>query len=434
MNRRNFLTTSLKTSAMIGAGLSAGLSVSRSAHAAGSDIIKVGLIGCGGRGIGAAVQAMNSGPDVKIVAIGDYFKERAKNGATSLKNEKPEQVDIADDRIFDGFENDKGVIASGADVILIACAAKFHPLYSLRAIEAGKHVFCEKPNAIDASGIHTLEKAVQLAQEKKLSFISGLQSRHNVQYQALVEKIHDGAIGDVRAIQSAFLRSPYGVRGYPEGMSETDVQIYNQYMFRWCCGDDFTQSLVHNVDRMTWVLNGKTPTHAVGMGGRASMIERKYGDVFDHHHATFYYPNDECRLFAWCRTETGCYGNYDDIILGSKGTAYWNATKIVGETNWQYDGPKGSGGYQEEQNLLFDSVRNGKNVDSGDFVVKSTMMAILGQVACYTGTSISWDEMYNSKFTFKPSPEECVAGMEPPVKPGPDGSYPVPIPGQHSWW
>ncbi|MDR3234985.1 MAG: Gfo/Idh/MocA family oxidoreductase [Planctomycetaceae bacterium] len=424
-NRREFLKhTGIAAAALTGANY---------VHAAGSDVIKIGLIGCGSRGLGAANQALGTGKDVRLAAVGDYFKDRAANGANALRKQFPEQVDVTDDRIFNGFNNDKGVIESGADVILIACAAKFHPLYAKRAVEAGKHVFVEKPNAIDAAGIHTLEAAVALAREKKLSFLSGLHSRYCPQYQALVEQVHNGAIGDVRMIQSTFLRSPYGVRGYQAGVSELDVQVWNQYMFSWLSGDDFTQSLVHNVDRMTWLLGGKTPTHAFGMGGRASMTDRKYGNVFDHHSAGFIYPGDTLRLYALCRTETGCYDSYDDLIIGSKGTAYWNAAKIVGETNWHYTGKK-AGGHNEEQIALFNAIRKGERIDSGDYVVKSTMMAVLGQMACYTGRMIGWQELYDSKFVFKPAPEECVAGMEPPVKPGENGSYPVPIPGKDKWW
>ncbi|MDR0871181.1 MAG: Gfo/Idh/MocA family oxidoreductase [Planctomycetaceae bacterium] len=404
-------------------------------HAQGSGTIKIGLIGAGGRGLGAANQALSTGKDVRLVAVGDYFKDRAARGAEALKKQFPEQVDVPNDRIYDGFQNDKGVIASGADVILIACAAKFHPLYAKHAVEAGKHVFVEKPNAIDAAGIHTLEEAVAIAREKKLSFLAGLHSRYCPPYQALVEQVQNGAIGEVRMIQSTFLRSPYGVRGnVPAGASELDFQVWSQYMFSWLSGDDFTQSLVHNVDRMTWLLGGKTPTHAFGMGGRASMTDKKFGNVFDHHAAAFIYPGDTCRLYAFCRTETGCHHSYDDLIIGSKGTAYWNAGKIVGETNWHYDGKK-LDGHAEEQIALFDAVRKGERIDSGDYVVKSTMMAILGQIASYTGKMISWQELYESKFLFKPAPEECVAGIDPPVVPDPKtGSYPVPIPGQHKWW
>ncbi|MDR1479021.1 MAG: Gfo/Idh/MocA family oxidoreductase [Planctomycetaceae bacterium] len=428
--RRGFLKKSVFAGAAVTA---AGLSVAQFAHAQGNSVIKIGLIGCGGRGTGAVREALQTGKDVNIVAVGDYFKSQAEKAAEGFQKKFPDQYKITKDQIFDGFDNYKGVIASDADVILIACAAKFHPLYSKLALEAGKHVFTEKPNAIDASGIHVLEEAVAIAKRKNLSFLAGLQSRFCPQNQALVEQIHNGVIGDVKMIQSTFLRVPYGVRGIPEGMSELDVQVRNQYKFRWLAGDDFTQSLVHNVDRMTWVLGGKIPTSAFGMGGRASMLERKFGDTFDHHATTFIYPNEECRLFAFCRTATGCYNSYDDLIVGTKGVAYWNDSRIVGEKNWQFNGRK-LGGHAEEQAALFKALREGKRLESDAFVVNSSLMAILGQVASYTGKLITWKELYDSNFVFKPTPEECVAGMEPPVKPDANGLYPVPIPGQTKWW
>jgi predicted dehydrogenase len=426
--RREFL----KKSVIAGTAVSSGLSVSRFAHAQGNGAIKIGLIGCGGRGLGAAHEALSTGKDVRIVAIGDYFKDRAKAGTNALRKQFPEQCDITEDRIFDGFQNDRGVIASDANVILIACAAKFHPLYAKHAVEAGKHLFVEKPNAIDSAGVHMLEEVVTTAREKNLSFLSGFQSRFNPQYRALIEQIHNGAIGEIRMIQSTFLRTPYGVRGYPEGMSELDVQVYNQYVFTWLSGDDFTQGLIHNVDRMSWMLGGKTPTHAFGVGGRSSMFGRPFGNVFDHQAVTFIYPGDSFRYYTFCRTATGCYNTYDDLIIGTKGTAYLNQAKIVGETNWQYNGTRG-GGYIEEQTALFNALRKGERIHSDDYIAKSTMFGILGQIAAYSGTMVSWQELYDSKFLFKPAPEECVAGMAPPVVPGADGSYPVPIPGQYSW-
>ena len=427
-SRRQFL----KHSAIAGAAVTAGLAAVPAVHAQGSGKIKIGVIGCGGRGRGAAHQAMKTGPDVQLVAVGDYFKSRAASTRDGLKAEFPDQVNIPDENVFDGFKNYAGVIAADVDVVLIACAAKFHPYYTKVAFEAGKHVFAEKPNAIDSAGIHVLEEALALARQKGLSFLSGLQSRYVPQGQALVEQIHNGAIGEVRAIQSNFLRAPYGVRGTYAGMTELDFQLYNQYVFSWLSGDDFIQSLIHNLDRMSWVV-GKYPTAAYGMGGRSSMFDRKYGNVFDHHSAVFYYGNDNFRLFAACRTQEQCFNDYNDHIFGSKGMADWNSAAIRGENNWKFEGTRG-GGHQEEQTALFDALRNGRRIDSGDYVIKSTMAGILGQIACYTGKMITWDELYNSKFEFKPSPEECVAGMDPPVVPGPDGRYPVPIPGSNPWW
>ena len=433
--RRQFL----KHSALAGAAVTAGISTVSAAsavHAGGSGKIKVGLIGCGGRGRGAVNQALQTGKDVEIVAVGDYFKSRAVSTRTLFMRELPEdQVRIPEENVFDGFQNHLGVIGADVDVVLIAGAAKFHPLQALAAVKAGKHVFVEKPCAIDSAGIHMLEKAVALAQQKSLSFDAGFQSRFRPAGIALVEQIHNGAIGEVRAAQCNFLRSPYGVRGSFEGMTELEFQIFNQYVFSWLSGDDFTQSLVHNVDRISWVL-GKYPTAAYGMGGRAAAFGRQYGNVFDHHSAVFYYGNDNCRVFAACRTQNGCFNEYNDIIFGAKGMTDWNSAVIRGETNWRFTGERVDQGsqMQRQQTALFDAVRKGERVDGGDYAVKSSLMAILGQIACYTGHMITWDDIYNSQFEFTPTVAECIAGTASPVPPGPDGTYPVPVPGSNPWW
>ena len=427
-SRRQFL----KQSTLVGAAVTASLAAIPAVHAQGNGKIKVGLVGCGGRGRGAAVQAMNTGKDVQIVAVGDYDKSRAIIGRETLQKASPDQVAISDENIFDGFQNYAGVIGAGVDVVLIACAAKFHPFYAKAAIEADKHVFVEKPCAIDSAGIHLLEEAVALARQKNLSFLAGYHSRYMPQGQALVEQIQNGAIGEVRAIQSNFLRPPYGFRRAPDGLAELDYQIQNQYLFTWLSGDDVTQSLAHNVDRMSWIL-GKYPTAAYGMGGRASEFGRRRGNVFDHHSAVYYYGDDNLRLFASCRTAAGCFNEYNDTVFGTKGMTDWNSAIIRGENNWKFPGKHG-GGHQEEITALFDALRTGGRIDSGDYAVKSTMMAILGQIACYTGKMITWDEIYNSKFEFMPSLAECVAGMAPPVLPDPDGNYSVPIPGSNPWW
>ena len=426
--RRQFL----KHSAVAGAAVTVGLAAVPAVHAQGGGKIKIGLIGCGGRGKGAANEALATGKDVQIVAIGDYFKSRALLGKDVLKRAFPDQVDIPDENVFDGFQNYAGVIGADVDVVLIACAAKFHPYYAKAAVEAGKHVFVEKPCAIDSAGVHVLEEAIAIARQKNLSFLAGFHSRYMPQGQALVEQIQNGAIGEVRAIQSNFLRPPYGFRGTYDGITELDYQFYNQYVFSWLSGDDFTQSLVHNVDRMSWML-GRYPTAAYGMGGRASSFGRKYGNVFDHHSAVFYYGEDNLRLFGACRTEEGCFNNYNDIIFGTKGMADWNSTNIRGETDWKFAG-KREGGHPQEQAALFQALRKGERLDSGDYAAKSSLMAILGQVACYTGKMITWDEIYNSKFEFKPLFADCAAGMAPPVLPDTEGNYPVPIPGNNPWW
>jgi len=427
MKRREFL----KTSSAMFAGASA-IALSRSVHAAGTNELKVGLIGCGSRGTGALSQVLEYDQTAKVVAMGDFVEERVGRFATTLKANFGDRVDLKPEQCFSGFDNYKGVINSDCDVVLIACAAAFHPLYSKTALAAGKHVFVEKPHAIDAAGIHVLDEALKIAREKNLCFLSGLHSRYCGQYRATVEKIHEGMIGDVKMIQSTFLRAPYGVYPPVPHRSELENQVANQYHFRWLCGDDVTQSLVHNIDRMNWVLgDDKLPARCFGLGGRSSMVAPEFGDVFDHHTAVYEYPNG-VRLYALCRTTVGCYDEYDDLIIGSEGTANWNAARILdpkGNQIWRYEGQH-HGGHYEEQVAMNDAIKAGKPLISGQHMIDGTMTAILGQLSCYTGKMHSYEEAYKSKFRFGPDPAECKDGMEPPVLPNENGIYPVPVPGQ----
>ncbi|MGC9036359.1 MAG: Gfo/Idh/MocA family protein, partial [Verrucomicrobiia bacterium] len=383
-------------------------------------------IGCGGRNSGAAVQALKADPGARLVAMCDIFMDRVKAKRQEIKNQRPDQVIVDDDHCFVGLESYKRVIES-SDVVLIANAAKFHPLHTMAAIQAGKHVFVEKPHGIDPAGVKLIQKACELAKEKKLCVVSGLHSRHHPGFAETVQKIHEGAIGEIVTIEEKFLRSPYVVIPRNPALSELQWQLSTQYHFNWLSGDDVVQSLVHNLDRATWALNGLTPTRCYGMGGRSSMVEQIYGNVFDHHAVIYEYPNG-IKLFAFCRTTTGCYDEYSSIVHGTKGKASIMGCRIWGETNWrsQANGDP----YQIEHDKLFAAIRSGNPINNGDYMVKSTMIAVMGQISCYTGKEVSWEQINNSDFFYPPKPEDCRDDMEPPVKPGPDGSYPVYIPGK----
>ena len=285
VDRRDFLAAT--TTGAIALGVSAFPS---GVHAAGTDTIKIGMIGCGDRCTGAAVQAMKAGPDVKLVAMCDIFRDRLDFSRNYLKSELPEQVDVESDHCFVGFDGYKHVIDS-SDVVLIACASKFHPMYAEAAIKAGKHVFVEKPHGIDPVGVRRMEAVCSLARDRKLSILSGLQSRWHSGWQETVKRIHDGAIGDVVAIQSMFLRGPYRLAPREPNLSETSYQFRNWYHFRWLSGDDVTQSLVHNMDRAAWVLKEETPQWCFGLAGRSASFGEVFGDMFDHHTVVYEYAS-----------------------------------------------------------------------------------------------------------------------------------------------
>jgi len=423
-SRRQFLKSS---AVAVSAAALANLDVASVAHAAGSDIIRIGIVGCGGRCPGAAINAMSVDQGTRLVAMCDIIPERVKNQRASLKQQKPNQVMVDDDHCFDGFDGYKKVIAS-CDVVLIANAAKFHPLHARDAIAAGKHVFVEKPHAIDPYGIKLLNAAAALAKEKKLALASGLHSRHDPRYIESIKRVHDGQIGDIISIEENFLRSPYGLYPRRPGMNEIPYQCSNQYHFVWLSGDDVPQSLVHNMDRATWALKEQTPDKCHGLGGRSTSIGEVYGNVFDHHSVVYEYAGG-VRAYALCRTIDGCYGNADSIILGSKGQCITTQGRILGQNPWVYKGPDANP-YDIEHDVLFKSIRAGNPVNNGDYMARSTLICIMGQISCYTGEEITWDRVSKSDFCFGPKPEDCSFDMAPPVKPDANRVYPVYTPGK----
>ena len=421
--RRAFLKTAAAAAAAAGV---------RPGYLAGSDVIRVGMIGAGGRCTEAATQALNADDGARLVAMADVVMDRLKAKRKLLKEKLPRQVEVDDDHCFAGFDVYKQVIAS-SDVVLIANAAKFHPLHMYAAIQAGKHVFVEKPHAIDPAGIKVVEAACELARRKNLCVLSGLQSRYTTAYRETIQRIRDGAIGEVVAIQEKFLRPPYVLYPRQPGLTEVEWQGSNQYHFHWLSGDDVPQSLVHNLDRASWVLRGQAPTKCHGMGGRSTLRGEIYGSVFDHHAVIYEFPNG-VPVYAYCRTIPNCYNETSSVVLGTKGRAEILKGRIEGENKWQYAGPSMyanslTNPYQIEHNELFKAIRSGKPLNSGDFMARSTMIGIMGQISCYTGKEVTWEQVSASDFYFPPKPEDVRADMEPPVKPDAEGIYPVYIPG-----
>jgi len=421
-SRRSFLKASAAASAAALAPLPM-----PPVHAAGSDTIKVGMIGSGGRCTGAAEQALSTGPDVRLVAMCDIFEERVKGRLEVLKRSKKDQVVVNADHAFVGFDGYRKVIEA-SDVVLIACASKFHPYYARAAIQAGKHVFVEKPHGIDPAGMRAMAEACELARQKKLSLMSGLQWRHTPAVEETVKRIHDGAIGEIVTIEENFLRGPYQLERRKPGQDELLYQFYNWYHFCWLSGDDVSQSLVHNVDTATWAMNGVAPVRCHGLAGRSASFGEVYGDMFDHHSVVYQYASG-ARMYANCRTQNKCHGEYSSLVWGTKGRANLFGGTIEGETKWKYQGPGGNA-YQIEHNRLFEAIRTGKPFNSGDYMVKSTTIGVMGQLACYTGQMVTWEQVEKSDFGFGPAWDAVKEGMEPPTKPGPDGNYPLPVPGK----
>ncbi len=421
-SRREFLKRSGGTLSAVGLGLLS----QTPGYAAAPDTFRVGVIGCGGRGTAAAINAMNADPGVRIVAMADMLRDRMEESRAKMKVKHPDKVAVKDDHMFTGFDAYKHVIEL-SDVVIIANAAKFHPLHLMAAVEAGKHVFVEKPHAIDPAGVKRVRAACELARKKGLSVVSGLQSRYHTGYQETLAKVHEGAIGDIVSIQETWLRPPYVLRERRPGMSEVEHQAANQYHFHWLSGDDVPQTLIHNLDRSRWALREATPVKAWGMGGRSTLHDEIYGDVFDHHAVVYEFANG-VRVYAYCRTIDNCYNENSSLIFGTKGRCDLRRLRITGETNWESRQEKSKrSAYDLEHVALYQGIRSGKPVNNGGYMADSTLMAVMGQLACYSGKEITWEQAVKSDFYYPPKPEECSLEMEPPVKRGPDGIYPVPF-------
>jgi len=419
-------TTKTKPAVETAAAGATTLAVEQAAHAAGSDIIKVGMIGCGGRNSGAAGQALSADPGARLVAMCDILRERVDKARAAVKQAKGDQVTVDDAHCFVGFDSYKHVIEA-SDMVVIANAAKFHPFHAMAAIQAGKHVFVEKPHGIDPRSVKLMQQACDLAKEKKLCIVSGLHSRFHAGYIETVQRIKDGQIGDIVTIEENFLRPPYGVTERKPEYTELEWQASTQYHFRWLSGDDVPQSLVHNLDRSSWVLGNAVPVKCHGLAGRSTMVEPLYGDVFDHHSVVYEFDKG-VRVYAFCRTTTGCYDEYSSLVFGTKGKASLLHCRLWGENTWRWQGQCDP--YQIEHDKLFAGIRSGNPINCGDYMARSTMIGVMGQLSCYTGKEVTWEQVMASDYYYPPKPEDCHDGMEPPTKPGPNGSYPVPEPGR----
>jgi predicted dehydrogenase len=414
-NRRDFLKSS--TVAAVGAGLAGGLSIARSAHAAGSDQIKIGLVGCGGRGTGAAAQALHTEGDVKLVAMGDAFQDRLDSSLKEL--EKDDQIkgriDVPAERRFVGFDAYKNVLDAGIDLVILATPPGFRPLHFAAAIDAGKHVFMEKPVAVDAPGVRAVLEATRKAKERNLAVGVGLQRHHQASYLETIKRLQDGAIGDMVAARVYWNGAGVWVHPRQPEQTEMEYQMRNWYYFNWLCGDHIVEQHIHNIDVINW-LKGKYPIRAEGMGGRQVRTGADFGEIFDHHAVEFEY-DDGSRMFSYCRHIPGCWDSVSEHVHGTKGIADISAGIIrAGDEKWRYRAPRDnprSNPYQVEHDDLFASIRAGSPLNEGENGALSTMTAILGRMATYSGKVIRWDDALASNLSLAPA--EYSFNATPPV-------------------
>jgi len=403
-NRRQFLKNTIST-ATGGGILAATAPLSAAAFAGGNDVLKVGLIGCGGRGTGAAAQALQADRNVKLTAMGDVFEDRLTKSLKTLSvhGEVSEKVDVPGERRFIGFDAYKKVIASGVDVVLLTTPPHFRPIHLKAAIEAGKHVFAEKPVAVDAPGVRSVLNTCEVAKKKNLSVVSGLCLRYDKGFQELTQRIHDGRIGRIVTLFANDYRGPIWM--FPRKPDWTDMhwQMRNWYYFTWLSGDFNVEQHVHYLDACAWVM-GKYPVRAVGMGGRQERVGKEYGHIYDHHSVVYEF-DDGTRLVSNTRQQRNCWRNMSAQVYGSKGTANFSERRrglfIKGETNWTYTG-KHKNMYQVEHDRLFAGIRHGKPLNNGEYMANSTLLAVMGRMATYTGQEVTWNKALNSKEDLSP--------------------------------
>ena len=437
-SRREFLQNGSKL-VVAGAAASSVLatpsvSMAGSAHISGSDTIRLGLVGCGGRGTGAAKNAMNTtSGNVELVAVADVFQDRMDRALKSCNNSHKDKVRVPKDRQFIGFDAYKNVINSDeVDMVILTTPPGFRPLHFEAAVNANKHVFMEKPVAVDAPGVRRVLKAGELAKQKGLAVAVGLQRRHERAYRETMEQLKDGIIGDL--IHSRVYWNGGGVWTRPraEGETELQYQMKNWYYFNWLCGDHIVEQHIHNLDVGNWLMDG-FPVKAQGMGGRQVRVGVDTGQIFDHHSVEFTYANGH-KMLSQCRHIRECWNSVSEHVHGSKGYADISGGRIFDTSGKEIfkckEGKGQRGGHQQEHHDLFADIRNGILPNETEYGAKSTMTAIFGRMATYSGREIMWDDAINSEISL--CNVDALTGMndKAPIQPDADGNYPVPVPGR----
>jgi predicted dehydrogenase len=386
------------------------------AHAAGTDTIKIGLIGTGGRGTRDVVNCAKSAPGVQIWALGDLFKDRVEACYNRIKKTKdltPDQVQVTPERCFSGWGNAQAVIDC-VDLVLMCQPPGFRPITMRAAVEAGKHVFAEKPVAVDPAGVRSVIETAKIADEKQLAIVAGTQTRHNARAIEAMKRVHDGQIGDLRTGACYFLTGELWHRGHDPKWSEMEYQCRNWYYFTWLSGDHIVEQHIHQHDIMNWAFQSP-PVKCIATGGRQTRTDPKWGNIWDHFAVEYEYPGG-VRVMSLCRQAAGAGHRVDALVVGSKGTAFPSAGTITGAGAWSYEKTPTDPSVQEHADLVA-SIRAGAPLNEGKRIAESTMVAILGRMAAYTGREISWDwamkasklDLVPKQFTFGPHPVQPIA-------------------------
>lgn len=394
--------------------------------------LRIGLIGCGGRGTGAAVQALRADPNTTLVAMGDVFADRLQTSLAGINEEMAEEaakrVQVPAEKQFVGFDSYQKVIDAGVDVVLITGYPAFRPVQLAAAIAAGKHVFAEKPLAVDAAGIRSCLESARLAKEKNLALLVGFCWRHNLGMKAAFEQIANGGIGDLVSVHTTYHTSTLTKRPRKPEWTDMEFQLRNWWHFNWISGDHIVEQAIHSVDRMAWAMGDRIPARVNCLGGRAARTGEESGDVFDHFAAIYEY-DDGTRAFHTTRQIDSCPSDNSDYVYGTEGRCTINGWAPLyeirdrkNEVKWKGKGrpEEASEMYQNEHNELFKSIRAGKPINDAERSANSCLMAIMARMAAYTGQTVTWDQALNADDNLVPA--NLALGNAPPVN--------IPVPGK----
>ncbi|HYT88956.1 MAG TPA: Gfo/Idh/MocA family oxidoreductase [Gemmataceae bacterium] len=411
-SRRDFLKTSAATATALS------LASVPFVHAGGTDTLKVGLIGCGGRGTGAAVNALRGDRNVTLWALGDAFRDRLDSSLASVRRENglANQINVTPERCFVGFDAYQRVIDSGVHVVLLCTPPHFRPIHLRAAVQAGKHAFVEKPVAVDGPGVRSVLATCADAQRRRLSIVSGLCWRYHNGMRETFRRVHDQAIGDIVTLQCNYNTGGLWHRARTQGMGDMEWQMRNWLYFTWLSGDFNVEQHVHSLDKMAWAMRDQYPVRCWGLGGRQVRTGPEFGHIYDHMSVCYEYANG-VKCYSYCRQQAGCANEVKDYVFGTQGKVDVMAHNITGRAPWRYPAAQArrDNMYQVEHDELFRNIRAGAPINNGEYMAKSTLMGIMGREACYTGQVITWEQALNSRQDL--SPPRYAWDVELPVPP-----------------
>ncbi len=399
-------------------GALAMLASPRFVHAAGQDTVRIGLIGCGGRGTGAALNCIQSSDGVEIHAMGDLFPEHLASSREKLENAGiGAAYRVTDENCFTGWDAFRGVLASDVHMVILATPPHFRPAHLRAAVEAGKHVFTEKPVAVDGAGVRSVLETARMAleAENKLSIVAGTQRRYDLSYRETMKRVHDGAIGELVGAQCYWNQGGLWMHPRQEGWSDVEWQLRNWLYFTWLSGDHIVEQHVHNLDVLNWAFRAH-PERCWAMGGREMRTDPAYGNVFDHFAVEYEYPGG-VRAHSFSRQIDGCASRVGELLVGTAGTSDPSGW-VRGERSWRADGDVPNP-YEQEHFELIQSIREGRPLNDGVQVAEATLTAIMGRMSAYTGKEVTWEQALGSKLSLGPETYEFgELPVQPVAEPG----------------